>query len=392
MNVEATDGSTADLPRVFLMEPEAIARTRRRVAAGDAALAPAMERLAGRAGEALSVTPPSVMDKTALPPSGDRHDYMSLGTYWWPNPDTPDGRPYVRRDGRRNPEGDSLDHPRLSAMVAACDDLALAAYLTGASRQAEAAARLLRVWFLDDATRMTPHLEYAQAIPGICDGRDIGIIDTATRLPYVVDAVGLLDAVGALAPAEMDGLRTWMDRYLQWLLDSPNGRGEAGQHNNHGTWYDVQLMALALFVGRRDVAERTAAGFGQRRIAAQIEPDGSQPFELARTRSLSYTTMNLVAFVRAATLAARVGVDLWTWRSADGRSLRGALDWLSPFAIGDSTWKWEQITPVDGDGLITLYRIAAVAFAEPAYDRISASHDGAERPHRVNLTHPGPEA
>jgi hypothetical protein len=248
--------------------------------------------------------------------------------------------------------------------------------------------RLLRVWFLDDATRMNPHLEYGQAIPGVCDGRDIGIIDTATRLPYLIDAVGLLGAAGALGDAEAAGLRAWMERYLQWLTDSPHGRGEAAQHNNHGTWYDVQLMALSLFVGRDDVARRTAEAFGERRIAAQIEPDGSQPFELARTRSMSYTTMNLLALVHAAALAARVGVDLWTWHSADGRSIRRAVDWLAPFAAGDSAWQDRQITPVDPDGLITLYRIAAAAFDHGPYDRIAAALDGAERPHRVNLTYP----
>ncbi|MFW6154736.1 MAG: alginate lyase family protein [Planctomycetota bacterium] len=388
MPTQATDGSTAGSPRVFLTAPDAIAHTRRRVAAGDAAFAAAMERLIGQADDALTLTPPSVMDKTAVPPSGNRHDYMSLGTYWWPNPDTPDGRPYVRYDGRRNPECDDLDQPRLSTMVEACSSLALAGYLTGEARYAAAAVRLLRVWFLDEATRMTPHLNYAQAIPGHCDGRDIGIIDTATRLPSLIDAIGLLDAAGALTAADRTGLRTWMDRYLQWLTDSPNGRGEGDKRNNHGTWYDVQFIALALFVGRDEVARRTAEAFGEGRIAAQIEPDGSQPLELARTRSMTYTTMNLVGFARATTLAARAGVDLWTWQSADGRCLRRAVDWLAPFAAGEAPWPAEQITPVDPRGLITVFRLAAVAFDEPTYDRIAAALDGAGRPHRVTLTHP----
>lgn len=30
-------------------------------------------------------------------PSGNPHDYTSMGPYWWPNPDTPDGLPYVLR-------------------------------------------------------------------------------------------------------------------------------------------------------------------------------------------------------------------------------------------------------------------------------------------------------
>ena len=68
---------------------------------------PALDALRADANRALDIAPQSVMDKKALPPSGDRHDYMSLGSYWWPNPDTADGLPYV------------LEHliPRLAAAV-----------------------------------------------------------------------------------------------------------------------------------------------------------------------------------------------------------------------------------------------------------------------------------
>ena len=31
----------------------------------------------------------SVMNKKQLPPSGDKHDYMSTGPYWWPDPSKP---------------------------------------------------------------------------------------------------------------------------------------------------------------------------------------------------------------------------------------------------------------------------------------------------------------
>ena len=51
----------------------------------------------------------TVMDKPMTPPSGDKHDYMSMGRYWWPNPATADGLPYIRKDGVVNPEIDKLD-------------------------------------------------------------------------------------------------------------------------------------------------------------------------------------------------------------------------------------------------------------------------------------------
>ena len=84
--------------------------------------------------------PFSVMQKNHVPPSGDKHDYMSQAPYFWPDPDKKDGLPYVRRDGKVNPERDKYDAPLLKKMSQAVATLALAYYLTGEERYAEHAA------------------------------------------------------------------------------------------------------------------------------------------------------------------------------------------------------------------------------------------------------------
>ena len=61
------------------------------------------------------------MEKKHLPPSGNKHDYMSLAPYHWPDPSKPDGLPYIRKDGETNPEvreyKDKEYMPKLCAMV-----------------------------------------------------------------------------------------------------------------------------------------------------------------------------------------------------------------------------------------------------------------------------------
>jgi hypothetical protein len=158
---------------------------------------------------------------------------------------------------------------------------------------------------------------------------------------------------------------------------------------NHGTWYDVQVAAYALFVGREDVACKVLSQVPARRTATQIEPDGSQPFELARTKSFSYSLMNLRGMFDLATLGERVGVDLWSFQTDDGRSIRKALDWLIPYATGEKKWQHKQITTFAPAGLVPLLRRAAVAYGEPRYEQLIArlAH-GDRRADRVHLLYP----
>ncbi len=360
----------ADLRRVFCMRPQALAESKARVARGDEALNPALEALVRDADTALKAGPFSVMDKILTPPSGDKHDYLSFGPYWWPDPKKPDGLPYIRRDGEVNPEsrGRRSDRDGLGGMASAVETLALAHYFTGKGDYAEHAAMLLRAWFLDKATRMNPHLQYGQAIPGRVEGRGIGLIDT-TRLARVVDAVGLLGASSAWTEADQEGLEAWFAAFLDWMLTSGHGRDEARAANNHGTWYDVQVASFAMFLGREDLARRTVEGV-RRRIDSQIRPDGSQPHELARTRSLGYSTMNLRGFFQLAVLGEHVGVDLWRYRGPDGQGLKPALDFIAPYADADTQWPHKQISHFNRMGMLELLADGVRIYQDKTYKEL----------------------
>ncbi len=362
---------------VVLLDAGRLAGVRAQLRHGDPALARALAALERDARRALTFGPVSVMDKAVVPPSGDKHDYMSQAPYWWPDPSRAGGRPYVRRDGEHNPEIDRIsDHKNLSELTEAVSTLGLAFYLTGREDYAAHAARLLRAWFIDPATRTNPHLRYAQGIPGTTLGRGIGIIETRA-LPELIDGALLLDGSPSWTQADADALRSWMRAYLAWLVESPNGRDEAKNGNNHETWYDVQVAGLALYTGDRELATRTIRR-GRERIARQIEPDGRQPRELSRTRAWNYSLFNLKAFFALATLAERVGVDLWHYRTPDGRSLRRALDFLVPYAAGEKRWTYPAITGFEPRDIHELLRRAAVVWQEPEY-RALAFRIGGDR-------------
>ncbi len=359
-----------DPPRVFCLNPRLLARGRERTREDDATLEPALEALLADAEEALQVAPCSVMDKIQTPPSGDKHDYLSYGPYWWPDPEQPDGLPYIRRDGEVNPKArsDRSDRVALGRMTEAVESLALAHYFSALAQYAAHAGRLLRAWFLSPETRMNPHLRYGQAIPGRVEGRGIGIIDTA-RLSTLVDALGLLDGASSWGETAQAEMVAWFSAYLGWLRESDHGRDEDQTRNNHGTWYDVQVASFALFVGERSVAMDTVRASRPRRIAVHITPDGRQPHELARTKALGYSIMNLTGLFRLAEIGEGLDIDLWGYRTADGRSLRAALDFLAPYADPGREWPYPQIVPLERGRLFPLLRRAAIAYEDDTYER-----------------------
>jgi len=292
---------------------------------------------------------------------------MSQAPYFWPDPSSPDGRPYIRRDGERNPEIKKIpDRVSMRTMSDAAQILALAYYFTGEERYAERATLLLRAWFLDPATRMNPNLEFAQGIPGINTGRGIGIIETA-GLTSAVDAVGLLAGSKAWSDQNDSALREWFTRYLTWLRESKNGQDESNSKNNHGTMYDVQTSTFALFVGRDDIAKEILNAVPQKRIAVQIEPDGRQPMELERTKAWSYSILNIRGHMQLMRLADCAKVNLRDARTSDGRSVRGALAFLMPFATGEKPWPYQQINGFRPLGAEILIRSAAEIFPDEKY-------------------------
>lgn len=338
-------------------------------------LAPALNRLETDAETFVDAEPVSVLDKSETAPSEDPHDYLSQGDYWWPNPDTDDGLPYVRRDGKTNPEIADFDRPRLETMVERVETLSLAAHCFPSNRQryADAALTHLRTWFLDEETRMNPHLEYGQRVPGRAEGRCYGIIDTR-RLRRVTDAVAILASDGAVPPETFDGLHAWMDEYVDWLLRSGLGREESSTHNNHGTWYDVQLLSLAWFADRDDLISAFVEDVhvAERRLVQQLEPDGRQPAELDRTRPVSYSAFNLMAHTELAMLYGALGVDLWEY-GANGRSLRAGIEWLVE-AIEARRWEGraEGTDEFHVEAALNALRHAAVGYDAPGIEAITA--------------------
>jgi hypothetical protein len=325
-----------------------------------------VKALQKQADRLLLLAPVSVMDKAATPESGTRHDYMSQAPYFWYDSSKPNGRPYMRKDGQHNPETYKIaDHKNLADLGTNSELLALAWYITGDEKYAKKATTLLRYWFFDEATKMNPNLDYAQAIPGVNNGRGIGIIESIPLI-MVADAAGLLKGAKSWTPKDEKALKSWYASYLDWMLTSRNGQDEHAAKNNHGTWYHVQAVDFALFTGNKAKAQQLAKE-SRDILDNQIAKEGTMPLELERTNSLAYSTYNLQGWFWLAALAEKTGIDLWHYRNKQDATLRTAFDWLKPYALGEKPWTYQQISDYKKTVFYGLLLEAGNKYTEPAY-------------------------
>lgn len=358
------------LPKLYLINAEKIAGIKKN-AAFNKATTDNVKQLARQADKLLDKKFGTVMDKQIAPPCGNMHEYFSLAKYYWPDPAKPDGKPYIRKDGQKNPDNDKVsDNKNFDDMVSAVNTLSWAYYFTSEEKYATKSIELLRMWFLDTATRMEPNLNHAQMRTGIDTGVSTGIIDTH-EFPKVTDAIGLLASSKSFTKADEQGLKQWFREYLNWLLTSKNGKKEGQAKNNHGTFYDVQVAALALFCSEQGIADKMFQS-AFTRLANQIEPDGKQPLELDRTLALSYSTFNLEAWCLLANMAETKRVDLWNYKTTDGRSIKKAIDYLQPYVIDGKKWEYPQINAYKVYDFYRLLLIAAEKYKDESYRQAAA--------------------
>jgi hypothetical protein len=292
-------------------------------------------RLLPQAAALLAAAPRTIAVIPAPRSPAGPQDYYSEGDYWWPDPANPGGA-YVRRDGRSNPDKFDGHRDALIAFGRTVPALAALWELTGEARFADATMRHLRGWFVDPKTRMNPNLNHAQAIIGVNTGRAIGVIDTL-QIVEVARAAALFarkDAPGYAAIRA--GVEGWFTEYLDWLTTSPFGTTERDEKNNHGTCWLLQTVSFAALLGRDDLIQEVRHRLQTTIVPNQIERDGRQPLELARTKPYAYSLFNLDVLAATAWLVG--GRELIDWQTSDDRSISGAIAWMAPFIADKSKW------------------------------------------------------
>ncbi len=250
------------------------------------------DRILRLANQALVLTPPAITDARATNSAGGLHDFYSQADYDWPNPKTVTGLPYIYRDGLSYSNTFTAHRMAMRTMKDAVAALAAAYAITGDDQYVVKATTLLRVFFLDDQTKMNPNLQYAQAVLGQSTGNAYGIIDTLhlTELPV---AIRFLEKSPQFPSAVDRGLKQWFADYTHWIMTAPNGVREMNNANNHSIACYVQLASFARLTGDSNTMlahERANLHFKEVLLPSQMTNDGSFPLELKRTKPVKRLT------------------------------------------------------------------------------------------------------
>jgi hypothetical protein len=293
-----------------------------------------------RAKRSMAESPVTVTAEQCPRSAGSIHDFYSEGDYWWPNPDDPSG-PYIQRDGQSNPDNFTAHRKAMVRFSQIIGTLASAYRITSNEKYVAQAMVHLRAWFIDEATRMNPSLLYAQAIKGRATGRGIGIIDMI-QMMEVAQGVRVIEQSKGVNRGEIQQIKNWFAQYLQWVTTHQYGIDERDAKNNHGTCWVMQVAAFAKLTSNQALIEDCKNRFKTILLPNQMEPDGSFPLELRRTKPYGYSLFNLDAMASICHILSDERENLWEFTLPDGRKLRKGIEFMYPFVANKSSWTYPK--------------------------------------------------
>ena len=274
-----------------------------------------VERLLSDADEALQRGPFSVLNKTSIPPSGDKRDYFHLAPYWWMVKEDGGEVLLKRYEGMRNPasilySNASKAYDRSSLQHVFDDTLmcSLAWFFSGDIRYAQHGSELINIFFVRNETAMKPHLTYAQYI-----GRPshYGIIEMKD-LYFFVDAVRLLEYSGVFPDHEALEFKRWLGMYLKWLLNSDIGQEELCTQGNHGVYFDLQVAAISDYLGELDVLQESLV-----RAYSRLQMTFLDANSQSDHRSNHHSLFHMMGWIHIAQIAYWRNIDVWSYTRND---------------------------------------------------------------------------
>jgi len=302
----------------------------------------AYKRLLKDADKLLESPNYSVVDKTILPPNVDKHDFLSISSYWWPDTSKADGLPWVRKEGSTNPDtkSDKVDRNRINDMAKTVLTLSQAYYFSGQAEYAQKASTMLKVWFLANKTRMNPHLQHAQSVPGLDKTSSSGVLDGRLIPHNILDSVSFIRDSGYWSERFDQVMNQWLSRYLEWLTKSRTAQKAAKKDTRHGSWYYYQTTALAWYLNDQKLLSKQLKG-AKANMLSQFNSKGGLPNELKRSKAFADSCFNLDALTSIAVIADKANKKFWNIPSKKKSALGKGVNFLLA-AAQQEEWQYDE--------------------------------------------------
>ncbi|MFA4870925.1 MAG: alginate lyase family protein [Pedobacter sp.] len=265
---------------------------------------------------ALGTTIQSVTYGGKTPPSGDIHDYFSEP-------------PYIS-DGVFDPNADRTDYNSAMVIGKAVRDLGLAYALTGDNKYADKAIQLINAWTVNPATKMNPKVTTfnSQAY--------IEIPITITGMYYGADLIWNYQGWNI---NDKNAFKTWVGS-----TSTSRGRTKELNPQNYENWKILFISSSAVITGNSNDMDWSFQ-YWKELIPKQINTQGQIINELSRTRSLFYSIYSINAMTQTAEIARHQNMDLYNYKTGDGRGLELAYDYHAPYLAGKLTWPYQELRP-----------------------------------------------
>ncbi|WP_444917667.1 alginate lyase family protein [Microbulbifer sp. JMSA003] len=116
-----------------------------------------------------------------------------------------------------------------------------------------------------------------------------------------------------------------LEQYLSWLIDSHRGQSMRPKLGHLGTQYDLQVVALALYLNQIQTARKTLRD-SRFRILEQFDHSDNQVSKTKSKNSVHYECLNLQSWIYLASLAETIDENLWNFTARNGTGIQQGID------------------------------------------------------------------
>ncbi|MBN2281074.1 MAG: alginate lyase family protein [Candidatus Marinimicrobia bacterium] len=298
------------------------------------------ERILASANQYLIEEPITITEFTCDRSLGGIHDFYSEGDYWWPDPENPVGRPYIRRDGMSNPDNFTEHREVLRRMSIQVANLTAAYKITKDVNYAQKSIAHLQAWFVNSDTKMNPNMNFAQAIKGICPGRGVGLID-GIHLVEPARCIEILSKNKMIDDSDFKAMKLWFADFLEWMTTHEYGIDERERKNNHGTCWVMQVAEFSKLIGNEKLFDYCKNRYKTVLLPNQLASDGSFPLELSRTKPYGYSLFNLDMMAMVCHILSTEKDNLWNYKMPEKYvGMEEAMAFIFPFIYDKSKWPY----------------------------------------------------